>query len=46
MSMHNPSHPGRLLEQRLIEDEDGQKLNSIAMMAEQLGCHRNTLIEL
>lgn len=43
MSMHNPSHPGRLLEQRLIEGEDGQKLNSIAMMAEQLGCHWNTL---
>lgn len=43
MSMHNPSHPGRILRQRLIEDEDGQKLGSVAAVAEQIGCHRNTL---
>ena len=26
-----------------IEDEDGQKIGSVASVAEQLGCHRNTL---
>ena len=43
MSMHNPSHPGRLIRQRLIEDEDGHKIDSVAVVAERLGCHRNTL---
>ncbi len=43
MPMHNPSHPGRIIRQRLIEDEDGNKIGSIAEVAEQLGCHRNTL---
>ena len=43
MTMHNPSHPGRILRQRLIEDEGGQKLGSIAAVADQLGCHRSTL---
>lgn len=43
MPMHNPVHPGRILRQRLLEDEDGQKINSVATVAEQLGCHRNTL---
>lgn len=42
-SMYNPSHPGRIIRQRLIEDEDGQKINSVAVVAERLGCHRNTL---
>ena len=43
MPLHNPSHPGRIIRQRLIEDEDGNKLNSVAVVAERLGCHRNTL---
>ncbi|HEY7885466.1 MAG TPA: HigA family addiction module antitoxin [Cellvibrionaceae bacterium] len=41
--MYNPSHPGRIIRQRLIEDEDGHKIASIAEVAERLGCHRNTL---
>ncbi|MCP8899056.1 HigA family addiction module antitoxin [Gilvimarinus xylanilyticus] len=43
MAMYNPSHPGRIIRQRLVEDEDGHKINSIAVVAERLGCHRNTL---
>jgi len=43
MSMYNPSHPGRIIRQRLIEDEDGHKIDSVAVVAERLGCHRNTL---
>ena len=43
MSMYNPSHPGRIIRQRLIEDQDGQKIDSVAIVAERLGCHRNTL---
>lgn len=43
MAMHNPSHPGRIIRQRLIEDEDGHRISSIAVIAKQLGCHRNTL---
>ncbi|MDO3386063.1 HigA family addiction module antitoxin [Gilvimarinus sp. SDUM040013] len=43
MAMHNPSHPGRIIRQRLIEDEDGRKIDSIAIVADRLGCHRNTL---
>ena len=43
MSMYNPSHPGRIIRQRLIENEDGQKIGSVAMVSERLGCHRNTL---
>lgn len=43
MTMHNPSHPGRIIRQRLIEDEDGHKIASVAEAAERLGCHRNTL---
>ncbi|WP_386082557.1 HigA family addiction module antitoxin [Vreelandella sp. F11] len=43
MAMYNPSHPGRIIRQRLIEDEDGHKISSVASVAEQLGCHRNTL---
>ncbi|MGO3159272.1 MAG: HigA family addiction module antitoxin, partial [Halomonadaceae bacterium] len=43
MAMCNPSHPGRIIRQRLIEDEDGHKIGSVASVAEQLGCHRNTL---
>ena len=30
MAMCNPSHPGRIIRQRLIEDEDGQKIGSVA----------------
>jgi len=43
MVMHNPSHPGRIIRQRLIEDEDGHKIDSVAVVAGRLGCHRNTL---
>ena len=43
MAMHNPSHPGRIIRQRLIEDEDGHRIDSVAVVAERLGCHRNTL---
>lgn len=43
MAMYNPSHPGRIIQQRLIEDEDGQRIDSVAMVAKRLGCHRNTL---
>lgn len=43
MPMYNPSHPGRIVRQRLIEDEDGHKISSVALVAERLGCHRNTL---
>ncbi len=41
--MHNPPHPGRLLKIQLIEDEDGNTINSVAEAAKKLGCHRNTL---
>jgi addiction module HigA family antidote len=43
MAMYNPSHPGRIIRQRLIEDEDGHRIGSVAVVAERLGCHRNTL---
>ncbi|MBB3048184.1 plasmid maintenance system antidote protein VapI [Litorivivens lipolytica] len=33
MTMHNPSHPGQILRHRLIEDEAGQKLGSIALIS-------------
>lgn len=42
-SMYNPSHPGRIIRQRLIEDEDGHKIERVATVTERLGCHRNTL---
>jgi antitoxin HigA-1 len=29
MPLHNPSHPGRIIRQRLVEDEDGQKIDSV-----------------
>lgn len=43
MTMYNPSHPGRIIRQRLIEDEDGHRFDSVARVAGRLGCHRNTL---
>lgn len=43
MSMYNPSHPGQSIRQRLIEDGDGHKIDSVAVVAERLGYHRNTL---
>lgn len=43
MPMYNPSHPGQIIRQRLIEDEDGHKIDSVAAVAQRLGCHRNTL---
>lgn len=46
MAMYSPSHPGRIIRQRLIEDEDDHKIDSVAVVAERLGCHRNTLNQL
>lgn len=43
MNMHEPPHPGILIRIQLIEDEDGNKLQSVAEAADKLGCHRNTL---
>lgn len=43
MTMYNPSHPGRLIRLQLVEDEDGLQIDSVATVAERLGCHRNTL---
>lgn len=37
-SMYNPSHPGRIIRQRLIEDEDGHKIERVATVTERLGC--------
>ncbi len=41
--MFQPCHPGELIKIRLIEDEDGNKIDSVANVAEKLGFHRNTL---
>jgi antitoxin HigA-1 len=35
MSMYNPSHPGQIIRQRLIEDEGGHKIDSVAVVAER-----------
>ena len=43
MPMYNPLHPGLLVKDRFIEDEDGKKINSVAEVANFLGCHRSTL---
>ena len=43
MRMFNPPHPGRLVLHQLIEDEDGNKISSVAEVAAKLGCHRTTL---
>ena len=43
MQMFNPPHPGEIVFHRLIEDEDGNKIDSIATTATKLGCHRNSL---
>lgn len=43
MNMHEPPHPGALIRIQLIEDEDGNKLQSVAEAANKLSCHRNTL---
>ncbi len=43
MQMFNPPHPGEILFHRLIEDEDGKRIDSIANTAIKLGCHRNSL---
>ncbi len=33
MKMHNPPHPGELIKTFLIEDGDGNKIDSIANVA-------------
>lgn len=43
MRMFNPPHPGEIVFHRLIEGEDGKKIDSIANTAIKLGCHRNSL---
>lgn len=43
MKIDNPSHPGEVIKMWLIEDEDGNKINSIKEVAETLGVHRTTL---
>ena len=41
--MHNPPHPGELVRDLLIKDEDGNKIYSVADAANILGCHRSSL---
>lgn len=43
MIMNNPSHPGEIMRITLIEDEDGNKIESVASVAERLGYTRNSL---
>jgi addiction module HigA family antidote len=43
LPMYNPPHPGLLVKDRFIEDEDGNQLGSVALVADMLGCHRSTL---
>lgn len=43
MQIFNPAHPGEIIFHRLIEDEDGIKIDCIANMAIKPGCHRNSL---
>ena len=43
MEMNNPSHPGEVIKEWLIEDEDGNRINSIKEVAETLCVHRTTL---
>ncbi len=43
MNMHNPPHPGELIKIFLIEDEDGNKIDSIANVANKLGVSRSAL---
>lgn len=35
MTMCGSSHLGRIIRQRLIEDEDGHKIDSVAVVAER-----------
>lgn len=43
MAMFNPPHPGRLVMNQLIRDEDGNDISSVVGVAEKLNCHRSTL---
>lgn len=43
MTMFNPPHPGRLVMNQLIRDEDGNEIDSVANVADKLGFHRSTL---
>ncbi|GAA6153026.1 HigA family addiction module antitoxin [Pseudoteredinibacter isoporae] len=43
MEIFNPSHPGEVIKAWLIEDEDGNKINTVKEVAETLGIHRTTL---
>lgn len=43
MKMHNPPHPGQLVKTWLVEDEDGNKIDSVEGAATRIGVTRNTL---
>lgn len=42
-TMYDPPHPGVIIKLQLIEDEDGNLIESISNVAQKLDCHRNTL---
>lgn len=43
MNMHNPPHPGELIKTFLIEDENGDKIDSVANVAKKLAVSRSAL---
>ena len=43
MAMFNPPHPGRLVMNLLVRDEDGNEIDTIANVADKLRFHRSTL---
>ena len=43
MTMFNPCHPGLVVFDLLIENEDGNTINSVAEAAKLLNCHRSSL---
>ena len=43
MTMFNPPHPGEVLYELIIRDEEGTEINSVAAAAKAIGVHRSTL---
>ncbi len=43
MTMHSPSHPGTLLRAALVEDDEGNPINTIEEVAAMLDMHRTNL---
>lgn len=43
MEIFNPPHPGEIIKEWLIEDEDGERVHTVKEAAEMLGVHRTTL---